>query len=103
MCRDLNENEGKTIVAVLHDLNQACRYADNMIAMKDGEIIGQGHPADIVTPELVRQVFGLDCLIIADPVTGTPLTLPLVRARARVAGLGPGPVGSHRPAPTESR
>lgn len=81
LCRDLNEDEGKTIVAVLHDLNQACRYADNVIAMKDGEIVGQGHPEDVVTPELVKEVFGLDCLIIADPVTGTPLTLPMVGAR----------------------
>nr|WP_269328330.1 ABC transporter ATP-binding protein [Kineosporia mesophila] len=78
LCRELNQAEGKTIVAVLHDLNQACRYADHIIAMKDGAIVAQGRPADVITAEVVEAVFGLKCLIIDDPVTGTPLTVPLV-------------------------
>ncbi|RAE96637.1 Fe(3+)-dicitrate ABC transporter ATP-binding protein, partial [Burkholderia multivorans] len=61
---------------VLHDLNQACRYADEIIAMKSGEIVAQGAPADIVTAELVHDVFGIDCSVIDDPVTGAPGIVP---------------------------
>ena len=82
LCRDLNRTEGKTIVAVLHDLNQACRYADTVIAMKDGQVVGAGAPGEVVTEDLVREVFGLDTLVTTDPVTGTPLMLPLAGPRS---------------------
>jgi ABC-type cobalamin/Fe3+-siderophores transport system ATPase subunit len=68
--------QGRTIVAVLHDLNQACRYASHLVAMKDGAIIAEGSPAGIVTAELVEQVFGLPCIVIPDPVAKTPLVVP---------------------------
>lgn len=77
---ELNEN-GQTLVAVLHDLNHAARYATHLIAMKNGEIIAQGPPADIVTEELVEKVFDLPCRIIEDPVTLTPLVVPLGKRR----------------------
>jgi ABC-type cobalamin/Fe3+-siderophores transport system ATPase subunit len=73
--------QGRTIVAVLHDLNQACRYASHLVAMKDGAIIAEGSPDAIVTAELVEQVFGLPCIVIPDPVSGTPLIVPKGRAR----------------------
>ena len=76
---DLNQREGRTIVLVLHDLNHACRYAHHLIAMRGGEIIAEGAPAGIVTPELVTDVFGLPCRIIADPVSGTPMVVPIGR------------------------
>ncbi|MFJ7418830.1 ABC transporter ATP-binding protein [Streptomyces uncialis] len=79
LCRDLNRRDGHTLVAVLHDLNHACRYADHIIAMRDGEVIATGPPADIVTAELVEDVFGLPCRIIEDPVSLTPLVIPLGR------------------------
>lgn len=79
---DLHER-GHTIIAVLHDLNQAARYATHLIAMKDGKVIAQGHPSDIVTEELIEEVFGLKCKIIQDPVTYTPLIVPLGRERAK--------------------
>ena len=69
----LNHEYGHTLVAVLHDLNQACRYADEIIAMKDGAIIAQGPPETIITSELVHEVFGIDCTVIDDPVTGAPM------------------------------
>lgn len=72
--------EGRTIVAVLHDLNQACRYASHIIAMKDGAIVDQGAPSEIFTEALVEQVFGLASVIIPDPVTGTLLVVPKARA-----------------------
>ena len=61
---------------MLHDLNQAARYADHLVAMKAGRIVAEGHPADIVTAELVREVFGLEAVIVPDPVTGSPLVVP---------------------------
>lgn len=73
---DLKET-GATLVAVLHDLNQAARYATHLIAMKDGHIIAQGAPNDIVTAEMVLEVFGLRCRILTDPESGTPLVIPL--------------------------
>ena len=75
LCRDLHAR-GRTLVVVLHDLNQSCRYASHLIAMKDGRVVAQGSPADIVTTELVREVFGLDSTILADPYSGTPLVVP---------------------------
>lgn len=79
--KDLNE-QGNTLVAVLHDLNHAARYATHIIAMKDGEIIAQGDPREIVTAQLVQEVFGLKCLIIDDPVSHTPLVVPLGKDRS---------------------
>jgi len=83
---DLNRERGKTIVAVLHDLNLACRYAHRVVAMKDGRIYAEGEPDEVVTPENVREVFGLECEVIPDPLTGTPMVVPRGRhAPARSA------------------
>ncbi|MCG3731742.1 ABC transporter ATP-binding protein [Vibrio cincinnatiensis] len=79
--RDLNRNSGHTLIAVLHDLNQACRYADHMIAMAHGRIIAEGNPSELISAELVREVFGLESVIIDDPVSHTPLVIPLGRER----------------------
>lgn len=76
LLRRLNREHGRTLVAVLHDLNQACRYADHIVAMHDGRIVATGRPWDVVTAPFVRAVFGLDCLVIEDPVAGTPLIIP---------------------------
>lgn len=74
--------DGHTLVAVLHDLNHAARYATHLIAMKDGAIVAQGDPRDIVTEALVEEVFDLPCKVIEDPVTGTPLVVPIGKRRA---------------------
>ncbi|MFD5552510.1 ABC transporter ATP-binding protein [Streptomyces sp. NPDC127068] len=68
---------GRTLVAVLHDLNQAARYATHMVAMKDGAVVAEGPPAEVVTTDLVEDVFGLRCLVVADPVAGTPQVVPI--------------------------
>ncbi|WP_369380192.1 ABC transporter ATP-binding protein [Streptomyces sp. cg36] len=81
LCSQLHEEQGRTLVAVLHDLNQAARYATHLIAMRDGEIVAEGPPAKIVTAELVRRVFGVRCQVIDDPETGTPLVVPAARQR----------------------
>ena len=85
LCADLHEHHGRTLVAVLHDLNQACRYASHLVAMRDGAIVAQGDPRTIVTAELVEHVFGLSCRVIACPETGTPLVVPAARAAAPLA------------------
>ncbi|MGO1623377.1 ABC transporter ATP-binding protein, partial [Flaviflexus sp.] len=72
---DLN-HAGRTMVAVLHDLNHAARYGTHLIAMKDGKVIAEGEPARIVTAELVEEVFGLKCLVVPDPISGTPSVVP---------------------------
>ncbi|MFH8789914.1 ABC transporter ATP-binding protein [Streptomyces roseoverticillatus] len=76
LVRRLNRERGRTVVAVLHDLNQAARYADHLVAMKAGRVVAQGRPADIVTADLVREVFGLQSVVVPDPVTGSPLVVP---------------------------
>ena len=76
---ELNRKQGYTLAAVLHDLNQACRYATHLIALKEGKIVAEGAPGKIVSAELIEQVYGLKCMIIEDPVAGTPLVVPLGR------------------------
>ncbi|MEV5689257.1 ABC transporter ATP-binding protein [Streptomyces sp. NPDC052164] len=89
LCAELHEDRGRTLVAVLHDLNHAARYATHLIAMRDGEIIAEGAPSDVVTAELVERVFGMRCQVIDDPETGTPLVVPASRrARREAAGAG---------------
>lgn len=79
LLHDLNRSRGKTIVMVLHDLNHACRYADHLIAVRNGQIVAEGNPAEVVDATLVSEVFGLDCHIMPDPITGTPLVIPIGR------------------------
>lgn len=78
LCARLHR-DGRTLVAVLHDLNQAARYATNLVVMKDGAIVAQGDPVDILTAGLVDDVFGLPSVIITDPEAGTPIVIPRVR------------------------
>lgn len=76
LLRQLQRQRGRTLVVVLHDLHQACRYADQLLVMRDGRIVAQGAPSQVMTTELVEQVFDLPNCIIPDPVTGTPLVIP---------------------------
>lgn len=85
---DLNL-QGRTLVAVLHDLNHAARYATHLIAMHDGAIVAEGAPAEIMTADLVERVFGLRCVVVPDPVAGTPQLVPLGRERDGRPVAGP--------------
>ncbi|OYD06986.1 ABC transporter ATP-binding protein [Paludifilum halophilum] len=78
---DLNEREGRTIVMVLHDLNLACRYAHNIVAIREGQMHSQGRPEHIVNEQLVKEVFNLDCQVILDPLFGTPMCVPHGKGR----------------------
>lgn len=75
----LVRDEGKTIVAVLHDLNQACRYADNMVLLKAGKVIASGQPKKVMTSGVIQEVFDVVATIQPDPVTGTPMCIPIPR------------------------
>src|SRR5690625_365249 len=96
--RDLNLHRGTTVGIVLHDLNLAARYADHLVAVRDGEIYAEGAPSAVITERMVHEVFALDSRVVPDPVTGTPMVLPLGRdrSRARAGGDRDDPASSHR-------
>jgi iron complex transport system ATP-binding protein len=76
LLRDLNRTQGTTIVVVLHELNLAARYADDLVVMAEGRIVAHGAPADVLTAEVVGTAFALDALVMPDPLTQTPLVIP---------------------------
>ena len=78
---DLNQARGITIVMVLHDLNMAARYSDRLVAMAQGRVHAHGTPEDVLSEATIRQVFGLRCRVIPDPVSGKPMMLPIGRHR----------------------
>jgi iron complex transport system ATP-binding protein len=80
---DLNQARGTTIVMVLHDLNLAARYADHLVAMTEGRIHAEGSPAAVITEDCVREVFGMECRVVDDPVTATPMVIPVGRHARR--------------------
>lgn len=86
---ELNETKKRTIVMVLHDLNLACRYAHHLVAIHDKKVYSQGKPEKVVTCELVKDVFQLDCQIAVDPIFGTPMCLPHGKGRRIVQKAGP--------------
>jgi len=84
----MHTERGRTVVMVLHDLNLAARYADRLVAMKDGRIVASGPPAQVLTVDLLRDVFGLQARVLDDPVTGTPMVVPVARRpRGEVANV----------------
>lgn len=100
---ELNRSRGTTVAIVLHELNLAARYGDHLIAMKHGAIVAQGAPSRILDADLVREVFGLEALILPDPVTGAPMVVPQGRHHSTTlaprpggaTGLGPKKTSSH--------
>ncbi|MFC7785736.1 MULTISPECIES: ABC transporter ATP-binding protein [Rossellomorea] len=85
---ELNEKEQRTIVMVLHDLNLACRYAHNIVAIRDKQIYAQGKPEDVISCELVKNVFDMDCQVSRDPLFGTPLCIPFGKGRCILNAVG---------------
>mgnify|MGYP001074595400 CR=1 FL=1 len=73
---DLNRKHGTTIVMVLHDINLSARYADHIIALVEGKLVAEGAPSDVVTSTMVKDIFGLDCTVVEDPLSGSPLVVP---------------------------
>lgn len=93
LVRELVADQGRTIVAVLHDLQQAARYADHLVVMKDGAVVVEGPPRDVLTPALVAEVFGIAARLITDEVTGAVIVIPEALPRPDVSMIRP----LHRP------
>ncbi len=85
---ELNENEGRTIVMVLHDLNLACRYAHHLVAIKDKKVYAHGKPEEVMNPLLVKEVFQMNCDVTVDPLFGTPMCIPHGKGRRIAAHAG---------------
>ncbi|RAP73521.1 ABC transporter ATP-binding protein [Paenibacillus montanisoli] len=88
LLQHLNETAGRTIVMVVHDLNHASRYAQHMIAIKSGKVVGEGSPVTVMNKDILREVFSIEADIIQDPRTGVPLCLPYALA-PKDAGAAP--------------
>ena len=73
---DLNRKYGTTIVMVLHDINLSARYADHIIALQKGKLVDQGEPSKVITSKLIKDIFELDCTVVSDPVSGSPMVIP---------------------------
>ncbi|MEM9510505.1 MAG: ABC transporter ATP-binding protein, partial [Cyanobacteria bacterium P01_E01_bin.35] len=83
---ELQQSKGKTIVMILHDLNLSCRYADYLVAIQQGKVYATGTPEQVMTEEMVKDVFNLECRIVSDPLADTPMCIPIgrkVRRRLR--------------------
>lgn len=89
LLRDLNSRDGKTIVMVLHDINMAAEYGHLLLAMKEGALVAAGTPKEVLSTQLIQDVFGIDSHVMDHPVTGQPMCLPI-----------PSPERASRPAPT---
>lgn len=76
---DLNRKYGTTIVMVLHDINLSARYADHIFAMHQGHLVAEGEPTRVITDTLIKDIFGLNCTVIADPISGSPSVVPIGR------------------------
>ena len=80
---ELNHRSGTTVVMVLHDLNLAARYADHLVVMREGRLLRQGTPREVLTPATLIEAFGLEALVVDDPVTGDPMMVPVSGRRRR--------------------
>ncbi|MFV8131049.1 ABC transporter ATP-binding protein [Streptomyces syringium] len=89
LVEELNTEAGRTVVMVLHDLGQAARYADHLVVMCDGRPAAAGPPAEVLTAELVEEVFQVECRVVPDPETGTPLVVPRARSGRRAVPAAP--------------
>ena len=80
---ELQSSKGKTIVMILHDLNLSCRYADYLVAVQQGKVYATGSPKQVMTEQIVRDVFNLECRIVPDPLSDTPMCIPMGRKTLR--------------------
>lgn len=79
---DLNRKHGTTIMMVLHDINLSARYADHIFAMHEGKLVAEGTPSEVITSTMVKDIFGLNCTVIQDPLCGSPMVVPRGRHHA---------------------
>jgi len=107
LLESLNREEGRTIVMVLHDLNHAARHASHLVAMAEGRVVAAGAPCDILTPDLLHEVFGVDAAVVPDPRDGLPLCITYGLAGACATGClaraAGGPLAAACPDPSPRR
>jgi len=84
MLTDLNKKYGTTIVMVLHDINLSARYADHIFALHKGQLVAEGTPEEVITSSLIKEIFGLDCMVIQDPISDSPSVIPIGRYHNKV-------------------
>ena len=82
LLKHLNQAEGKTIVMVLHDINMACEYSQRLFALREGKLVAQGHPREVLKAQLIRDVFGIDAHILEHPTSGAPMCVPIAAPHA---------------------
>ena len=99
---DLHAEARRTIVMVLHDLGQAARYADHLVVLHEGELAAAGPPAEVLTADLVEQVFEVPCRVVPDPETGTPLVVPLARKTSPTPAVSATPATPATPNPSRN-
>jgi iron complex transport system ATP-binding protein len=80
LLKHLNEEAGKTVVMVLHDINMACEYAHRLFALREGKMVAEGDPQVVLTADLIRTVFGIDAHIVNHPTSGSPMCIPIPTA-----------------------
>lgn len=76
---ELNQRRGTTIVMVLHDINLSARYADYLFAISKGELLAEGTPDQVISPEMILKLYGLNCTVMEDPISGSPMIVPIGR------------------------
>ena len=84
----LHEEHGRTVVMVLHDLNLAARYSDQLVVMKDGRVVAQGTPREVLSAELLLDVFGLRAVVGDEPVSDRPMVVPIGTRHVHASALG---------------
>ena len=87
MLTDLNKKYGTTIVMVLHDINLSARYADHIFALHKGKLVAEGSPSEVITSSLIKDIFGLDCMVMQDPISDSPSVVPIGRHHNKLGML----------------
>ena len=88
LARQLNQEQGHSVLMILHDLNMAARYADIVVAMKDGRVVATGTPAEVFTPELLREVFSIEAAVQVDPIAGAVMIMPERHVNPQIKAMG---------------
>jgi iron complex transport system ATP-binding protein len=76
LVREMNREQQRSVIMVLHDLNMAARYCDYLVVMKEGQVVATGTPRAVITPDLLRDVFEIEGTVLRDPATGAPVVIP---------------------------
>ncbi|MDI6893098.1 MAG: hypothetical protein QME70_00565 [Bacillota bacterium] len=82
------------MLAVMHDLNLAAAWCDRLLLLHEGRVFADGSPEEVITPEVIRRVYGAEVLVLRNPVCGSPYVVPALPARSRETAAASGAVSS---------